>query len=67
MADLRIETTISVVSDVDTDDFPIDYSMDDILGHFQGLAKETVIDGLDQDIAHITTRTLEVVHTTDGS
>lgn len=59
---IKVKTNISVVDDVDTDDFDSNYTMEDVLEECRANALETITEAVQQDIAHITT---EVV--TNGS
>lgn len=59
---IKVKTNISVVDDVDTDDFDSNYTMEDVLEECRANALETITEAVHQDIAHITT---EVV--TNGS
>jgi len=67
VANIKVETTVTTVNDVDTDDFPLDYTMDDILETCRNQAKILIDDSIDNDTANITNRVLEVVHPSDGS
>ena len=67
MAILKIETTVSVVKDVNTDDFDPDFTIEDILGHFQNLSKETITDSLDDEDANFSVRVFEMTHASHGS
>lgn len=64
MALLKIKTTVSVISDHNTeDDYPDgDYVLEDILEDYRATALEAIAEAINEDIAHITT---EVV--TNGS
>lgn len=67
MAIIKIETTVTTVDDVDTGQYPDDYTIDDILEeHRANDGKLSIVDALDNDLASVTNRVYEVEHSPSG-
>jgi len=61
MANLKVKTIVEVVSDIETNDYDVDYTIEDILQDIRSQAKVIVADAIDNDTANVTTITLESV------
>jgi len=61
MANLKVKTIVEVVSDIETNDYDVDYTIEDILQDIRSQAKVIVTDAIDNDTANVTTITLESV------